>query len=160
MENLSAKIEEALGHQAAGGYMLFDPSQPRKYFVQAQPGNHRLILQDLLVADPDTTLISITGVDLGESLEVLHHLRTLGAVLTVRSEVPKDAPTINSIIDILPGANLHEKEVADLFGVVFEGNPLEGHFILPEGLPAGQLPSQERCGNSQSGKYGSRRGNR
>ena len=35
---------------------------------------------------------------------------------------------------------MHEFEVTDLLGVIFEGNPSPGHFVLPETWPQGIYP--------------------
>ena len=77
----------------------------------------------MIEADEKTAITAITGLDLGANLGVLYHIHTSNAFLAIRAEVPKENPKIQTIIDIIPGAALHELEVADLLGVVFEGNP-------------------------------------
>ena len=47
---------------------------------------------------------------------------------------------IQTVTDIIPGATFHELEVTDLFGVIFEGNPLPGHFVLTDNWPIGVYP--------------------
>jgi NADH-quinone oxidoreductase subunit D len=41
---------------------------------------------------------------------------------------------------LLPGASFHEREVADLFGVTFEGHPNPGRLVLPDDWPSGLYP--------------------
>ncbi len=60
--------------------------------------------------------------------------------VTIRAEVPKDNPKIQTIVDLIPGAAFHEFEVSDLLGVVFEGNEFKGHFVLSENWPEGIYP--------------------
>ena len=103
-------------------------------------GLHRDVLKAMVEADEKTAIVAITGLDLGQTLGVLYHVRTSNAFLTVRAEVPKENPKIQTITDIIPGAVFHELEVSDLFGVVFEGNPLPGHFVLSENWPVGIYP--------------------
>ncbi|MGA3288922.1 MAG: NADH-quinone oxidoreductase subunit C [Candidatus Bathyarchaeia archaeon] len=103
-------------------------------------GLHRDVLKAMVEADEKTAITAITGLDLGPSLGVLYHIRTSNAFLTIRAEVPKDNPKIQTVIDIIPGAIFHELEVADLLGVVFEGNQLVGHFVLSEYWPEGVYP--------------------
>ena len=91
-------------------------------------------------ADEKTAISAITGLDLGQNLGILYHFRTSNAFITIRAEVPKENPKIATIVDLVPGATFHELEVADLFGVIFEGNTLSGHFVLTEDWPEGVYP--------------------
>ena len=108
--------------------------------VKASPSNHRDVIKILVDADEKTAVTSITGIDLGANIGVYYHIRTSNAFLTVQAEVPKENPTIQTINDIAPSATLHELEVSDLLGVVFEGNPRSGHLVLPETWPEGIFP--------------------
>jgi formate hydrogenlyase subunit 5 len=49
-------------------------------------------------------------------------------------------PTIPSISGVVDAADWHEREVEDLFGIVFEGHPRLGEFILHEDWPEGAAP--------------------
>src|SRR5271157_2277104 len=140
MENNENKIQNLLNSQFGEGTLQPQPIERGKFFVRVEPGMHKDILRGLIANDDSTSLTAISGVDLGENIEILYHIRTLGTLFTVRTEVPKENPSIESIIDLLPGANFHEKEVTDFFGVQFTGNPLEGRFLLPEGWPKGNYP--------------------
>src|SRR5208283_3595851 len=85
-------------------------------------GLHRDVIKAMLDADEKTGITAITGLDLGANLGVIYHTHTAKGFYGIRAEVPKENPKIQTIIDIIPGAALHELEVADLLGVVFEGN--------------------------------------
>ncbi|RLI21949.1 NADH-quinone oxidoreductase subunit C [Candidatus Bathyarchaeota archaeon] len=86
-------------------------------------------------------LSTITGVDLGEEIEVIYHFAFQGATsISLRTSVPKGSPTIPSIVDLVPGAILYEREVHDLFGVTFEGHPDLSRLVLPEEWPEGLYP--------------------
>jgi NADH-quinone oxidoreductase subunit D len=111
-----------------------------KAAIVTSNGLHRDVLKAMVEADEKTAITAITGLDLGANLGVLYHIRTSNAFLTIRAEVPKDNPKIQTVIDIIPGAVFHELEVSDLLGVVFEGNRLPGHFVLSEYWPEGVYP--------------------
>jgi len=70
----------------------------------------------------DVTLVDY--INDGE-FEVIYHLwshgRKIRAVVKVR--IPRESPTIASIVDLWKGAQIHEREGHELFGVVFDGNP-------------------------------------
>jgi NADH-quinone oxidoreductase subunit C len=52
--------------------------------------------------------------------------------LTVRVRVPVDAPEVPSVTPDWPTANHQEREVFDMFGVVFTGHPDLRRILMPE----------------------------
>jgi NADH-quinone oxidoreductase subunit C len=82
------------------------------------------------------SLDTITGVDWMASgqMEVVydyfHPHRSLRAV--VRTRIPRDNPEIATISNVFPGANWHERETHDFFGIRFLGHPDLSPFLLPE----------------------------
>jgi NADH-quinone oxidoreductase subunit C len=55
-----------------------------------------------------------------------------GDRLTVKARVHTEEPTIASVVDLFPTANHQEREVYDMFGVVFEGHPDLRRILMPE----------------------------
>jgi Ni,Fe-hydrogenase III large subunit/Ni,Fe-hydrogenase III component G len=108
--------------------------------ITANNGLHRDVLQTLLNADEKTGITAITGLDLGANIGVYYHVHTSKPFITIKAEVPKENPKIQTIVDLHPGAVFHELEVADLLGIVFEGHPTPGHFVLSEYWPQGVYP--------------------
>ncbi len=86
-------------------------------------------------------LSTISAQDLGEELELLYHFNgDQPPSVTVRTRVPKAAANIASITPELPAATIYEREVYDLFGVVFEGHPNPARLLLPDDWPDGVFP--------------------
>ena len=52
--------------------------------------------------------------------------------VTVRTRVPRSKPEVPSISEIYPGANWHERETHDFFGIIFVGHPYLVPLLLPE----------------------------
>jgi NADH-quinone oxidoreductase subunit C len=82
-------------------------------------------------------LASLHGVDyLPEQprLGVLYELLDMQRVdrITIRTRVTTDEPVVPSVCDLWPGANHPEREVYDMFGVVFEGHPDLRRILMPE----------------------------
>ncbi len=82
-------------------------------------------------------LMSVHGVDyypeeprLGVQYELLD--REALDRLTVKLRVPLDAPTVPSVTAKWPTADFQEREVHDMFGVVFEGHPDLRRILMPE----------------------------
>lgn len=46
-----------------------------------------------------------------------------GPALVLKTRVPRADPRVPSLTPHWPGANFHEREALDLFGIVFEGHP-------------------------------------
>ena len=75
------------------------------------------------------------GVDIGEQgFQVITHLYSTAHGHHVRLKVGCDAenPTCPSLSEIYAGANWHERETWELFGIVFEGHPHLVKLLLPE----------------------------
>jgi Ni,Fe-hydrogenase III component G len=86
-------------------------------------------------------LSTITAVDEGQAISLLYHFWEGSKFVTVRTTVPKSAPTVETVTGVLPAALLYEGEIADLFGVKFEGNPLSGQrLLLPDNYPEDAPP--------------------
>jgi NADH-quinone oxidoreductase subunit C len=74
-----------------------------------------------------STLIDITAVDFPESPErfaVVYHLLSMNHNIRIRVKafIP-DGGSIASVVALWPGANWFEREVFDMYGVLFEGHP-------------------------------------
>jgi NADH-quinone oxidoreductase subunit C len=67
-------------------------------------------------------------------LGVLYELLDMKTVdrITVKARVPIAAPNIATVTDLFPGANHPEREVYDMFGVVFDGHPNLRRILMPE----------------------------
>lgn len=89
-----------------------------------------------LMKEAQYALEAITGVDwLAEKqIEILYDytLYASGARIVVRTRVPRDKPQVETICTLHPGANWHERETHDFFGVKFSGHPDLTPLLLPE----------------------------
>lgn len=78
-------------------------------------------------------LACLSGVDYGDDLGVVYHLRSTRhnrtIVVKIRISDRKD-PVIESVTGIWPGAEYHEREVFDLFGIKFANHPDLRRFFL------------------------------
>jgi NADH-quinone oxidoreductase subunit C len=82
-------------------------------------------------------LMSVHGVDYYPEeprLGVHYELLDMTALdrLTVKLRVPLDAPHVPSVTPGWPTADHQEREVYDMFGVVFEGHPDLRRILMPE----------------------------
>ncbi len=84
-----------------------------------------------------TFLASLHGVDYyphEPRLGVLYELLDMTRVdrISVKARVPTDAPEVESVVELFPGAEFPEREVYDMFGVRFAGHPDLRRILMPE----------------------------
>lgn len=82
-------------------------------------------------------LASLHGVDYYPEeprLSVHYQLLDMSAVdrICVKIRMPLDDAHVASVVDLWPGANHPEREVFDMFGVVFDGHPDMRRILMPE----------------------------
>jgi Ni,Fe-hydrogenase III large subunit/Ni,Fe-hydrogenase III component G len=61
-------------------------------------------------------------------------------LLSIITHAAADNPKVDSISDIIPGANWAEREIRDMFGVEPVGHPYPKRLVLPDGWPDGLHP--------------------
>jgi NADH/F420H2 dehydrogenase subunit C len=76
----------------------------------------------------------VTAVDRGDFLEMVYRLqsREIHAALFLKCALTKREPTVASMFDLWPAADWQEREVYDMFGIVFEGHPDLRRMFLPD----------------------------
>src|ERR671931_676432 len=93
---------------------------------------------EFLRDDPDLDLdfFDFTGgVDFGDrGFQVVTHLYSTIHSHHVRLKVvlPREDPRCPTLSSVYPGANWHERETWELFGIAFEGHPHLVKLLLPE----------------------------
>ena len=79
----------------------------------------------------------LTGVDeLADGFGVVAHVYSLesGHHVLVRTRVPRAEPVLATATGVYRGANWHERETHEMFGVVFAGHPDLSPLLLPDGF--------------------------
>jgi NADH-quinone oxidoreductase subunit C len=79
----------------------------------------------------------LSGVDHMEAgLEVVYHLYsyTHKHNVTIKTRLPQDDARLPSATSIWKGADWHEREAAEMFGIFFEGHPNLVPLLLPEDM--------------------------
>jgi NADH-quinone oxidoreductase subunit C len=137
-EELGARLAELLG---AGEVSVSGGGGWARATVDVPPGRWRdalLAARDGLGCDFFDWLSAVD--ELPEGFTVVSHVwstvQRLG--LLVRTSLLREAPVIDSIVAVYPGAAWHERETHEMFGVDFDGHPGLAPLLLPaefEGHP-------------------------
>jgi NADH-quinone oxidoreductase subunit C len=102
------------------------------YFVTAE----HLLPAVTLLWGQGYFLESITGVDVEEGIMLVYHFdcQDRSERVALRLLAPHEAKEAPSIASVFSGANWHERECFDFFGVTFQGHPDLKPLLLPEDL--------------------------
>jgi len=84
-----------------------------------------------------TFLADVTALDLYPQeprFELVYHLLSMEKAqrLRLKVRVSGEDPRFVTAIPVWPAANAFEREVFDLFGIVFDGHPFMRRLLLPE----------------------------
>lgn len=133
---LTASIKQSLGAKALE---VTNPDR-RRIFVRVAAAD--LIAAATVLRDGFNCryLATITGLDKGETFEILYHFASPAANINLRTEVLKAAPRIESLTPVIPGAILYERELQDMLGLVIEHIPDARPLVVPDDWPAGDYP--------------------
>jgi NADH-quinone oxidoreductase subunit C len=132
LELIAQELREALGAEAVIDTTYFRD----KATVQIAPA----LVRETLAHLKDRGfrfLASVHGVDYYPEeprLGVHYELLDMTEVdrITVKLRVPTDAPTVPSVTPEWPTADHQEREIYDMFGVIFDGHPDLRRILMPE----------------------------
>jgi NADH-quinone oxidoreductase subunit C len=85
-------------------------------------------------------LLDITSIDnFGDEprFEIVYHLYSMphGVHLRLKLKVPEESGAVDTVSDIWPTADWHEREVYDMMGIKFKGHPDLRRILMWDGYP-------------------------
>jgi NADH-quinone oxidoreductase subunit C len=140
LEDYAAHVVEVTGGSAATTFGTVKVSVPRGEWVQAITNARDQLglvffswlsgvdwTNEVAVGDPPAEPVE-------ERYEVLCTVAdvTDGRRVTFSTDVPKDDAVIDSLVGVFAGANWHEREAHEMFGIEFKGHPDLGNLYLPD----------------------------
>jgi len=107
------------------------------YHLDAQVAPDQLLEAITIIDNLEYFIESITGVDWikEDQLEVVYDFSRYDfdtCRVVIRTRVDRNAPVVPTITGIYAGANWHERETHEFFGIKFEGHPHLVPLLLPE----------------------------
>jgi len=136
-ENFNYTVEQVRDKisQAYPAEVKFDDrTAPRRLYMSADRSiifNLCTMLKDELGFD-QCSLVS--GIDWCDRFQAVYHISSYFNNITVEIivDLPHDEPEVDSVTPLWAGANWHERETFDMFGIVFKGHPNLRRLLLPE----------------------------
>jgi NADH-quinone oxidoreductase subunit C len=132
-------IAQAVRDKLGSDTVVSTSYQHEQATLQVAPGSIRDVLTFLRddASEPYEFLVSVHGCDYlpdEPRLGVHYQLLSMERVdrLNVKLRVGVDEPKVATVVDIFPAAEFQEREVFDMFGVVFEGHPDMRRILMPE----------------------------
>jgi NADH-quinone oxidoreductase subunit C len=132
LELIAQDLRDAQGANVVSGTLFFR----NQATLSVEPTSIRAVLSHLR-GKGYAFLASVHGVDYYPEeprLGVVYELLDMSRVdrIAVKLRVPSDAPDVESVTEDWPTANHQEREVYDMFGVVFHGHPDLRRILMPE----------------------------
>jgi len=108
--------------------MLFDPDYTKKgYHLDIKVAPHDVPAAAQVLLDHKFFIESITGIDWikEQQIEVVYDFNLWSELcrVVIRTRTDRATPEVPTISAIYDGANWHERETHDFFGVTFTGHP-------------------------------------
>lgn len=135
-EILQNPIAQALNGAVAGA-LVNGESKFGELTLEIDPARIVDACRHLKAEQKFVRLCSVTAVDWNPAeprFEVVYHLHSIDRNLRVRLKcrLSGQKPEIDSVTPVWRGANWYEREVFDLFGIVFRGHPNPRRILMPE----------------------------
>jgi len=146
---MSENIKEIILSKISEFVKNYDSPSFNRGYVEIEAKNILSVFNSLY-NDLDARFITATGFDTSKNIEIFYHFAfdKLNYVLTVKTTLLRENPSIDSLSKIFDGALWIEREMHELLGIDFVGHPDLKHLILPENWEDGYYPyrREERNG--------------
>lgn len=132
------KVKQGLGDKVINWHEY----SPRRVYITIKPDDLKNAVR-LFFEDYGFRFSIATATDTPESIEISYHFSSdgTGHIFSLRINLEdKDKPEVDSISDLMAGANWIEREIWELMGVNFNGHPNLKRLLLKDDWPEGKYP--------------------
>ena len=133
LNNIKLKFKKSIKN-------FFEKSDKRVY-IEIDPKDIKDVVK-YLFKDLEARFNIASGMDTRFNIEILYHfsIERLDLLVSFRVKLNREKPEIDSIATIIKGAEWIEREMHELLGVGFKGNPNLERLLLSEDWPKGVYP--------------------
>jgi NADH-quinone oxidoreductase subunit C len=135
LELIAAAVRDGVGEDAVAETTFFREQAA----LEVPPASVHDVIAYLKdgADEPFELLMSVHGCDYFPAeprLGVHYQLLSMERIdrIGVKTRLGADEPVLPSVVDLFPGADFQEREVYDMFGVVFDGHPDLRRILMPE----------------------------
>ena len=111
-------------------------AKAKGYHIDITVAPDQVVAAAEIVRQHGFAMDTVTGVDwmAAGQMEVVYDFFHPASVLhvVIRTRIPRDKAELPTIQGVFPGANWHERETHDFFGIKFIGHPDLSPLLLPE----------------------------
>jgi len=136
------KIRQLLEQTLTKGRVACTGQGKRRVLIDVDAGDIKESVLAVLQCER-RRFVTIVAVDNGLDFELLYNFSFDGVLVTLRASVRKETGTIDTITQIVPGAEFVEKEVSELFGIEFVGHLRRANLVLPDDWPTTKRPMRK-----------------
>jgi len=135
--DLQARLEGVKSALGEGAIAWHQPDYARRGFhLDVQVNAEKIVELAQVMNDLKLVLDMVSAVDWpdAEQLEIVYDFFDFNRLLrvTVRTRIDRKEPVIDTISKVFPGADWHEREAFDFFGIQFRSHPNLVRILLPE----------------------------
>ena len=119
---------------------------PKRVYVEIDKKDI-LVFSSYLFKEQGLRLVTASGIDTPEGLEILYHFSSDKTPLIISLRVVienKEHPEIDSLAHLIRGAEWIEREMWELLGINFIGHPNLTHLLLIDDWPEGKYPLRHK----------------
>ncbi len=131
-----SELAEYIVENFSGTLETIETDQPEPYFLVKS--GELLAFSRFIHDDPRLMLhflMNLSAVDTGERFEIVYNVCSYRHKHRIYFKVAiddHDRPEIESVMDVWPAANWHEREAWELFGINVRNHPNLTRFLLPD----------------------------
>jgi Ni,Fe-hydrogenase III component G len=136
------KIRQLLEQRLTKGRVACTGQSKRRVLIDVDAEDIKESILALLQCE-GRRFVTIVAVDNGLDIELLYTFSLDGVLVALRAAVRKETGRIDTIAQIVPGAEFVEKEVSELFGIEFVGHARRANLVLPDDWPITKRPMRK-----------------
>ena len=114
---------------------------PKRVYIEIRPES-LVSVSSYIFKDLHARFNIASGMDARDHMEILYHftLEDLNLVMSFRVKLDKSSLEVDSLTSVFKGANWIEREIHELLGINFKGNPDLRRLLLSDEWPEGVYP--------------------
>jgi len=140
--DITETVKEKLGNKI----LKFFQKNSQRYYIDIKP-EHIVESAKIMFSDIGCRFAIATGIDTAQGFEILYHFShdKTGKIFTLKVLIQdKKNPEIDSISNIIKGAEWIEREIWELLGINFKNHPDLRRLLLAEDWPEGVYPLRQK----------------